>query len=59
MYSPASVRIRIERARSKLHQLQVQYGGLCHPEVLRQSVVLDELLNSYDNTYRMKKRPPA
>lgn len=59
MYSPASVRIRIERARSKLHKLQVQYGGFGHPKVIRQSVVLDELLNSYYNTYRMKKRPPA
>lgn len=59
MYSPASIRIRIERARSKLHQLQTQYGGFGHPDVLRQSVVLDELLNTYTNNYRMEKRPPA
>ncbi|WNS42596.1 aspartyl-phosphate phosphatase Spo0E family protein [Paenibacillus sp. MMS20-IR301] len=59
MYNPASVRIRIERARSRLHQLQTRHGGFGHPEVLRQSVVLDELLNTYDNVYRIKKRPPA
>ncbi|WP_340026224.1 aspartyl-phosphate phosphatase Spo0E family protein [Paenibacillus sp. FSL K6-1096] len=59
MSSPASVRIRIEQARSMLHKLHIQYGGLNHPEVLRQSVVLDELLNAYDSAYRMKKRPPA
>lgn len=61
MYSPASVRIRIERARNKLHKLQIQYGGFNHPEVLRQSVVLDELLNTYDHSYRdrMNKRPTA
>lgn len=59
MSSPANVRIRIEQARSKLHKLHMQYGGLAHPEVLRQSVVLDELLNVYDQAYRMKKRPPA
>ncbi|MEK3718045.1 aspartyl-phosphate phosphatase Spo0E family protein [Paenibacillus sp. FSL R7-0333] len=59
MHSPAIVRIRIEQARSKLHKLHIQYGGFNHPEVLRQSVVLDELLNAYDNAYRMNKRPPA
>ncbi|ETT56527.1 MULTISPECIES: aspartyl-phosphate phosphatase Spo0E family protein [unclassified Paenibacillus] len=59
MHSPAIVRIRIEQARSKLHKLHIQYGGLNHPEVLRQSVVLDELLNTYDNAYRTNKRPPA
>lgn len=59
MHSPAIVRIRIEQARSKLHTLHIQYGGFNHPEVLRQSVVLDELLNAYDNAYRMSKRPPA
>lgn len=42
MHSPAIVRIRIEQARSKLHTLHIQYGGFNHPEVLRQSVVLDE-----------------
>ncbi|MEK4519725.1 aspartyl-phosphate phosphatase Spo0E family protein [Paenibacillus sp. FSL H8-0122] len=59
MHSPAIVRIRIEQARSKLYTLHIQYGGFNHPEVLRQSVVLDELLNAYDNAYRMNKRPPA
>ncbi|MEK4003973.1 aspartyl-phosphate phosphatase Spo0E family protein [Paenibacillus sp. FSL H3-0333] len=59
MHSPAIVRIRIEQARSKLHKLHIQYGGFNHPQVLRQSVVLDELLNAYDNAYRMNKRPPA
>ncbi|MEK3790794.1 aspartyl-phosphate phosphatase Spo0E family protein [Paenibacillus sp. FSL R7-0204] len=59
MHSPAIVRIRIEQARIKLHKLHIQYGSLNHPEVLRQSIVLDELLNTYDNAYRMNKRPPA
>lgn len=59
MHSPAIVRIRIERARSKLYKLHSQYGGFDHPVVLRQSIVLDELLNAYDNAYRMMTRPPA
>ncbi|WP_379157030.1 aspartyl-phosphate phosphatase Spo0E family protein [Paenibacillus sp. sgz5001063] len=52
-------RIRIERARCKLHQVQMQYGGFSHPEVLRQSVELDKLLNKYSSIHMKQSRSPA
>ncbi|MBY0202671.1 aspartyl-phosphate phosphatase Spo0E family protein [Paenibacillus polysaccharolyticus] len=45
---------QIEDARQQLHQIQLQYGSLLHPEVIRQSVVLDALLNQY-NRIRVEK----
>ncbi|PYE48884.1 aspartyl-phosphate phosphatase Spo0E family protein [Paenibacillus barcinonensis] len=39
---------QIEEARQLLHQVHLQYGSLLHPEVIRQSVVLDALLNQYN-----------
>lgn len=47
MSNTVFIRIRIERARRKLYQMHMQYGGFSHPAVLRQSVELDKLLNSY------------
>ncbi|GAA0135056.1 hypothetical protein YSY43_18960 [Paenibacillus sp. YSY-4.3] len=44
---------RIEEARQKLHRLELLYGGLQHPKVLEQSILLDELINKYNRiTYR-------
>lgn len=45
---------QIEEARQQLHRLQSEYGSLLHPEVIRQSVVLDGLINQY-NRVKMKK----
>lgn len=45
---------QIEDARQQLHQIHLQYGSLLHPEVIRQSVVLDALLNQY-NRIRVEK----
>ncbi|MEC0169242.1 aspartyl-phosphate phosphatase Spo0E family protein [Paenibacillus graminis] len=59
MDNAAFIRIRTERARRKLHQMQMQYGGFSHPKVLRQSVELDKLLNNYSNIPMQERRPPA
>lgn len=37
----------IEQERSKLHQMRRRYRDFSHPMVLRQSVLLDELINQY------------
>ncbi|CAI6080160.1 hypothetical protein PAECIP112173_02799 [Paenibacillus sp. JJ-100] len=44
------LRTQIEDARQQLHQVQLQYGSLLHPEVIRHSVALDDLLNQYNRT---------
>lgn len=41
------IKDNIEKARQKLHQLELQYG-LRHPVVLEQSMYLDELINKYN-----------
>ncbi|UQZ35164.1 Spo0E family sporulation regulatory protein-aspartic acid phosphatase [Paenibacillus sp. PK3_47] len=38
---------QIERERAKLNQMEQQYG-LNHASVIRQSVKLDELINTYN-----------
>ncbi|SEU23759.1 aspartyl-phosphate phosphatase Spo0E family protein [Paenibacillus sp. NFR01] len=40
--------LRVERARQKLYQAQKRYGFFTHPKVVKQSVILDELLNEYN-----------
>lgn len=45
---------RIEEAREKLHQLKTEYGELLHPQVIHQSMVLDELINQYNHIKRLK-----
>ena len=42
----------IEKARQRLYQMANQYTSLQHPEVIRQSMVLDELINEYNDTKR-------
>ncbi|WP_339314345.1 aspartyl-phosphate phosphatase Spo0E family protein [Paenibacillus sp. FSL M7-0896] len=42
------VQVRIERARNQLHILAEKHHDLQHPAVLKQSVVLDELINQYN-----------
>ncbi|MGQ8873184.1 aspartyl-phosphate phosphatase Spo0E family protein [Paenibacillus sp. TSA_86.1] len=48
------LKTQIEDARQQLHQIHTQYGNMLHPEVIRQSVVLDALLNQY-HRIRMEK----
>lgn len=43
-----TIKDNIEKARQKLHQLELQYEGLRHPKVLEQSMYLDELINKYN-----------
>lgn len=42
------VQVRIERARNQLHILAEKHHDLQHPAVLKQSRVLDELINQYN-----------
>lgn len=42
------VHARIERARKRLHMLAEKHHNLQHPAVLKQSMVLDELINQYN-----------
>lgn len=51
MNGPLATRILIEKERLKLHQMQTEYDDLSHPKVLRQSVLLDELINMYNRTF--------
>ncbi|WP_025716349.1 aspartyl-phosphate phosphatase Spo0E family protein [Paenibacillus sp. 1-18] len=48
----------VETARQKLHDLQNKYG-FGHPSVLKQSMVLDELINQYQYTYYRRKKKPT
>lgn len=49
---------RIEEARKRLHSLELLYGGLQHPKVLEQSIILDELINKYNRiTYGDSVKP--
>ncbi|CAI6084269.1 hypothetical protein PAECIP112173_04231 [Paenibacillus sp. JJ-100] len=38
----------IEKARQKLYQIADHHPELWHPEVIHQSMVLDELINEYN-----------
>ncbi|CAI6081075.1 hypothetical protein PAECIP112173_03100 [Paenibacillus sp. JJ-100] len=48
------LKLCIEEAREKLHQLKTEYGELVHPKVIHQSMVLDELINQYNHVKRLK-----
>ncbi|WP_342553095.1 aspartyl-phosphate phosphatase Spo0E family protein [Paenibacillus sp. FSL R7-0652] len=48
------LKLRIEEARERLHQLKTEYGELIHPQVVHQSMVLDELINMYNQVKRIK-----
>lgn len=48
---------QIEKARHNLHMLVEHYeGGLGHPDVIRQSMALDELINEYNRMNRNQTR---
>ncbi|MBY3619468.1 aspartyl-phosphate phosphatase Spo0E family protein [Acinetobacter sp. CUI P1] len=48
MNNPEIIQKRIEGARAKLYLMERQHGGLLHPNVIRQSMRLDELINEYN-----------
>lgn len=49
------LKLQIEAARQKLYQLKTDYNGdLLHPHVIQQSMVLDDLINQY-NQVKIKK----
>ncbi|KOY14641.1 hypothetical protein AMS66_22135 [Paenibacillus xylanivorans] len=49
------LKLQIEAARQKLYQLKMDYNGyLLHPHVIKQSMVLDDLINQY-NQVKIKK----
>jgi hypothetical protein len=48
MTNPEIIQKRIEGARTKLYLMERQHGGLMHPNVIRQSMRLDELINQYN-----------
>ncbi|WP_405154181.1 Spo0E family sporulation regulatory protein-aspartic acid phosphatase [Paenibacillus sp. FSL K6-0108] len=48
------LKLRIELERQKLYQLKMDYGDLLHPHVIQQSMVLDDLINQY-NQVKIKK----
>lgn len=47
------LKYKIEQARQQLYDIEVECGSLIHPEVIEQSMVLDELINQY-NRQRFK-----
>lgn len=55
VHNPETIQECIEHARQRLYQIADQYAELWHPEVIRQSMVLDELINEYNNAIRSRK----
>lgn len=51
------MKVRIERARNRLHTLTEKHRNFQHPAVIKQSMVLDELINQYNRTGEQKKKP--
>ncbi|MGW8958393.1 aspartyl-phosphate phosphatase Spo0E family protein [Paenibacillus sp. NPDC055715] len=53
------LRQKLEKARQKMYALQAKHG-FDHASVLKQSMILDELINDYHHTfYRRGKNPIA
>ncbi|WP_434748851.1 aspartyl-phosphate phosphatase Spo0E family protein [Paenibacillus amylolyticus] len=50
------IQLRIERARRRLHELAKEYNGFLHPEVIRQSVILDKLINQFNEEDETKNK---
>ncbi|WP_342418038.1 aspartyl-phosphate phosphatase Spo0E family protein [Paenibacillus sp. FSL R10-2782] len=57
MESEVTLQQRLENNRQRLYDLQEKYG-LSHIDVLRQSMVLDELINQYNRIYYTKLKKP-
>ncbi|MGF7049490.1 hypothetical protein J2T13_004011 [Paenibacillus sp. DS2015] len=55
MMNPELILKRIDSARVKLYQMEKQHGGFLHPNVIKQSMRLDELINMYNRLYLKTK----
>ncbi|WP_082063068.1 aspartyl-phosphate phosphatase Spo0E family protein [Paenibacillus sp. IHBB 10380] len=55
MKKPEVILERIDVARSKLYQMEKKHGGFLHPNVIKQSMRLDELINKYNRFYLKTK----
>jgi len=51
------MQLRIERARNRLHVMAEKYGKFQHPAVIKQSIILDELINQYNRAGEQIKKP--
>ncbi|AOK91561.1 MULTISPECIES: aspartyl-phosphate phosphatase Spo0E family protein [Paenibacillus] len=49
---------QLEKARQKLYILQAKYG-FNHASVLRQSVIMDNLINQYNHLFYIKEKKPT
>ena len=49
---------QIEQERQKLYQMEQQYQTLGHPEVIKQSQILDNLLNHYHQNKSYRSQQP-
>ncbi|WP_342553358.1 aspartyl-phosphate phosphatase Spo0E family protein [Paenibacillus sp. FSL R7-0652] len=57
MVMSLELKTKIEKARHNLHKLvEHNKGRLGHPEVIRQSMALDELINEYNRISRSQTR---
>ncbi|CAH1196787.1 MULTISPECIES: aspartyl-phosphate phosphatase Spo0E family protein [Paenibacillus] len=55
MVMSLDLKSQIEKARHNLHMLvEHNKGGLGHPDVIRQSMALDELINEYHRKHGSK-----
>ncbi|KJD43656.1 aspartyl-phosphate phosphatase Spo0E family protein [Paenibacillus terrae] len=52
------LRQRLEKARQKLYALQAKHG-FSHASVLRQSMIMDKLINQYNHHFYMKEKKPT
>ncbi|MFM9276625.1 aspartyl-phosphate phosphatase Spo0E family protein [Paenibacillus jiagnxiensis] len=55
MPEQVSLSQRIEESRQQLYELEQKYG-LSHASVLRQSMVLDELINEYNRKFHAQAK---
>jgi len=46
----------MEQARSHLHELAKKYNGFLHPEVIKQSVILDKLIDQFNHEAESKNK---
>ncbi|MFS0873589.1 Spo0E family sporulation regulatory protein-aspartic acid phosphatase [Paenibacillus xylanilyticus] len=53
VHNPETIQECIEKARQRLYQIANSHAELMHPEVIRQSMVLDELINEYNKAIRI------
>ncbi|SCY83474.1 Spo0E like sporulation regulatory protein [Paenibacillus polysaccharolyticus] len=50
------IHLKMEQARSHLHELAKKYNGFLHPEVIKQSVILDKLIDQFNHEAESKNK---